>query len=54
MRENLSEVLQVYKKDEILTESEQMNLVKRVMQLSVDCLRFYMYAEEKNTRAESG
>lgn len=47
MRENLSEVLQVYKKDEILTESEQMNLVKRVMQLSVDCLRFYMYAENK-------
>ena len=54
MRENLSEVLQVYKKDEILTESEQMNLVKRVMQLSVDCLRFYMYAENKILEQREG
>ena len=54
MRENLSEVLQVYKKDEILTESEQMNLVKRVMQLSVDCLRFYMYAENKIQEQREG
>lgn len=54
MRENLLEVLQVYKKDEILTESEQMNLVKRVMQLSVDCLRFYMYAENKIQEQREG
>ena len=54
MRENLSEVLQVYKKDEILTETEQMKLVKSVMQLSVDCLRFYMYAENKIQEQREG
>ena len=47
MRECLSEVLQVYKNDDIITESEQMKNIKKVMQLSVDCLRFYMYAENQ-------
>ena len=45
MRESLSEITKVFKNDAIITESEQMQAVKKVMQLSVDCLRFYMYAE---------
>lgn len=47
IRENLIEVGNAYKKAEILTKSEQMKLIERVMQLSVDCLRFYMYAGQK-------
>ena len=54
IRENLTEVVSAYKEDEILTESEQMKLVKKVMQLSVDCLRFYMYAEQKLLDQEAG
>ena len=47
MRETLSEVLNAFKKNDIITESEQMQSIKKVMQLSVDCLRFYMYAENQ-------
>ena len=47
MRETLSDVAEVYKNDAIITESEQMQTIKKVMQLSVDCLRFYMYAEQR-------
>lgn len=47
MREDYREVVNAYRKDEIVLESEQMNLVKKVLQLSVDCLRFSMYAEQK-------
>lgn len=54
MREKFTEVMNVYKKDEIVTESEQMNLVKKMMQLSVDCLRFYMYAEQKIQDQKAG
>ena len=54
IRENLTEVVSAYKEDEILTETEQMKLIKKVMQLSVDCLRFYMYAEQKMLKQEAG
>ena len=47
IREILSDVEKVYKRDAIITESEQMQTIKKVMQLSVDCLRFYMYAEQR-------
>lgn len=54
IRESLTKVVSAYKKDEILTETEQMKFVKKVMQLSVDCLRFYMYAEQKMLKQEAG
>ena len=52
--ENLSEVVRAYKKDEILSESEHMKLIKKVMQLSVDFLRFHMYAEGQLLKQEVG
>lgn len=52
--ENLTEVVKAYKKDEILPESECMKLVKKVMQLSVDFLRFHMYAEAQLLKQEVG
>ena len=54
IRENLLEVLTVFKKDDIITESEQMQNIKKVMQLSVDCLRFYMYAEKQMQEQKVG
>ncbi len=52
--ENLSEVVRAYKKDEILSESDCMKLIRKVMQLSVDFLRFHMYAEEQLLKQEVG
>lgn len=52
--ENLTEVVKAYKKDEILPESEHMKLIKKVMQLSVDFLRFHMYAEAQLLKQEVG
>lgn len=52
--ENLTEVVRAYKKDEILPESEHMKLIKKVMQLSVDFLRFHMYAETQLLKQEVG
>ncbi len=47
IRDGVFEILKVYQKDAIITETEQMEWIKKVMQLSVDCLRFSMYAENR-------
>lgn len=54
MRELLTEVQSVYQKDTILTETEMRKSIEKVMQLSVDCLRFHMYAECRMKEQKEG
>lgn len=52
--ERFEEVLAWEKKDAIVSESEMMEQVRNVMQLSMDCLRLYMYAEQTSQKEEVG
>lgn len=54
IRCSLLEVLKDFRSDTIITESEQMKNIRKVMQLSVDCLRFHMYAEEQILKQKEG
>lgn len=52
--EQLRELENAYKKNEILPESEQMKIAENTMSLSTDCLRLYMYAEQNQQKQEEG
>ncbi|MCI9126179.1 MAG: DUF3991 domain-containing protein [Eubacterium sp.] len=52
--ERVEEIVKVYRKNEILTESQQMENVKTMLSLSVDCLRLYMFEEQSKLKQEEG
>lgn len=52
--EQVKEIAKFYKEDRIVTESEQMKMVRTIMQLAVDGLRFYRVAEQNSLKQEEG
>lgn len=54
IRERVKDIVKACRKNEIVTESEQMENIKNIMSLSVDCLRLHMYAEQSQLKQEEG
>lgn len=54
MGEQVKEIAKFYGEDRIVTESEQMKMVRTIMQLAVDGLRFYRVAEQNFLKQEEG
>lgn len=52
--ERLQELETAYKKNEILSESDQMKVAENTLSLSTDCLRLYMYAEQSTLKQKEG
>lgn len=50
--ERLQELKKIFDKNEILSESQQMEVAKDILSLSVDCLRLSMYAENQQEGSE--
>lgn len=54
MQEIVKDIVRFFEEDKIVTESDQMKMVRQTMQLSVDALRFYRMAEQNFRKQEEG